>query len=126
MDRPLRTEVTATCVATGSVTKYRSIQEAARKGGFTYTSVRNCIHGLTPVHAGHTFTASSPKRKLKANNLISRVARLRNAGFRNAEIAKELEITPGTVSVYATLAKNKGLCKTWHETKEDLIFKGKC
>lgn len=123
--RPLRTPVIATCTTTGKETRFASVRAAVREGGFTYTSVRNCMHGLTPVHAGHTFRADGPMRKLKPNNLISRVAALRNKGLRNPEIAKRLEITLGTVSVYATLARNAGLCETWHETKESMDFKGR-
>lgn len=124
MQHPLRTEVKATCIADGTVTTYRSIREANKKGGFTYTSVRNSLRTGSP-HAGHKFEPIGKQRKLRAGNLVSRVAKQRNAGMTNPQIAESLGITRDTVGVYASIANKMGLTKTYREVQEDLAFSGK-
>ncbi|MGL5589049.1 MAG: NUMOD1 domain-containing DNA-binding protein [Aeromonas veronii] len=121
--RPLRTAVIATNVTTGEVIHFPSIQQAA-KGGFTYSSVRNALR-TGHTHAGFTFKPKGKLRPLKVNNLVTRVARLRNKGMRNKDIAEKLNIQRGTVGCYASIAHKMGLCLTYAETMENLECDGK-
>ncbi|MGL4755226.1 MAG: hypothetical protein ACRCXB_22940 [Aeromonadaceae bacterium] len=123
MTHPLRTAVIATNVKTGEKLHFKSIQETARSG-FTYSSVRNALR-TGHTHAGFTFKASGPQRALKVNNLIQRVANLRNKGKSNPEIAEALNIQRGTVGCYASIAHKMGLTLTYAEVQENLECDGK-
>lgn len=120
MSHPAATPVQAFNVATGEIHTYASMRQAATLGGFDYTSVKNCVQGKTPIHAGFRFKAVGEVRKTKANNLISRVAGLRRKGLTNRQIAEQLGITKNTACVYACKANNMGLCLTYWETCEKL------
>ncbi|AWH15009.1 putative HNH homing endonuclease [Aeromonas phage 85AhydR10PP] len=117
---PARTSVEATCLTTGNVAVFRSIRSCAEDGGFEYSSIRNCLHGRLKAHAGHSFRALSPLREKKQCGNIVKVAKLRNRGLSNAQIAMKLGISPKTVPVYASQAVSAGLTKTWHEVQEDM------
>lgn len=77
------------------------------------------------MHAGYTFEAKGPTRTLKRDNVHHRVARLRNKGLTNGEIAIKLGLTKGTVVVAGTIAHQMGLCGTYWETREELDCRGK-
>lgn len=121
---PLKTSVIATSIKTGDVVIYPSIRQCSERGGFEYSSVRNCLHGRQKSHAGFTFEAATPLRARKANGNIPKVAALRNRGLDNDAIAAKLGISPRTVPVYASQAVNMGLTKVWREILEDMELAG--
>lgn len=123
MPRPHKTTVIATNAKTGEVLNFPGIREAA-KNGFTYSSVRNALR-TGHTHAGFTFKSCGQMRPLKADNLINRVATLRNSGLTNPQIAARLEITISTVGCYGSIAHKMGLTKTFAEVQEDIECDGK-
>ncbi|MGL5215852.1 MAG: hypothetical protein ACRC8R_12050 [Aeromonas hydrophila] len=117
---PAKTAVVAISEATGERTHYPTIRQCAELGGFDYSSVRNVLHGRQKSHAGFKFEALTPLRQGKPNTNIVKVARLRNMGLSNAEIAERMSLKPSTIPYYAAQAVNMGLTKTYREVKEEL------
>ncbi|APU00792.1 hypothetical protein [Aeromonas phage Asp37] len=125
--QPARTAVRAICQSSGVVHEWASIRKCADEGGFDYTSVRNALTGKSKdcIHAGHKFEAVTPLRRTKPTTNVVKIAKMRNRGMGNVEIAKVLGFTTNTVAVYACHARNLGLTKTLREVREDLEFAGK-
>lgn len=124
--QPARTAVKATCLSSGKVFEWPSIRQCADDGGFDYTSIRNALTGKSKdnVHAGHRFEAATPLRQTKPTTNVVKVAKMRNKGMGNVEIAKVLGFTTSTVAVYACHARNLGLTLTLREVRENLEFAG--
>ncbi len=108
--RPQSTAVIATSMTTGEQRIYKSMTEAAEKGGFSYQYVQMATRGLIPSHGGFTFTPVSGLRPVtKLRPRIHEVAELRNSGMITKEIAKRLGIAVDTVQKYQKQAARIGL-----------------
>ncbi|APU01205.1 hypothetical protein [Aeromonas phage 32] len=105
-----RIPIIATSIRTGEPYYYRSIEEAAAKGGFTARYVGECARGVIKQHAGFTFVpvAGLPS-VVKPSPRISRIAELRNKGLTRAQIVEETGFKDATVRKYAKVAEHLGL-----------------
>lgn len=115
-----KTAVMAISLTTGERIKYETIRQCAELGGFDYSSVRNVLHGRQKSHAGFKFEALTPLRQGKPNTNIVKVARLRNMGLSNGEIAERMKLKPATIPYYAAQAVNMGLTKTYRQVQAEL------
>lgn len=108
--RPQSTAITATNKVTGEVHNYKSMVEAAEKGGFDYQMVQNCVRGLCGSHAGFTFKPVSPLREVGTlRPRVQQAAQYINQGLTHSQTAKAMGLVTGTVSVYARQARSLGL-----------------
>lgn len=108
--RPQSTAVIATNMRTGEQHLYKSMVEAAEKGGFSYQYVQMAMRGLIKNHAGFTFTPVSGVRPVtKLRPRIHEVAELRNKGMITKDIAKHLGLAVDTVQKYQKQAARIGL-----------------
>ncbi|ANZ52249.1 hypothetical protein Ahp2_67 [Aeromonas phage Ahp2] len=103
--------VTGTSLATGEVIQYPSIAAAGRDGGFDVDCIGLCVKGLARHHAGFEWVETGkPKAKAVPSKQVKVVAKLRNSGFSNREIAERTGISYGMIRVYAGRAITAGLC----------------
>ncbi|MGL4505767.1 MAG: hypothetical protein ACRCUF_08535 [Aeromonas sobria] len=117
--RPQSTAVVATSLATGEQHLYKSMIEAAEKGGFSYQYVQKCVRGQQRQHAGFTFIAVSPKRPNSTKlNRTEEAGVLRGMGMGLAAIANALKVKPETASKYIQQAARLGLCQNLKEAKQ--------
>ncbi|MGL4755335.1 MAG: hypothetical protein ACRCXB_23490 [Aeromonadaceae bacterium] len=104
--------VTGTSLATGETIHYPSIAAAGRDGGFDVDCIGLCVKGLARHHAGFEWVETGkPAAKPKASKQVKEVAKLRNAGHSNHEIAAITGISYGMIRVYAGRAITAGLCE---------------
>lgn len=103
--------IIAKSIATGEETLFKSMQEAAEKGGFHLFSMTNCVKGLQKTHAGFTFRPLCPPRQTgeKLRPRLHELASLYNKGLTRKEIAELMGLTVGTVGKYREWAGNMGL-----------------
>lgn len=102
------TPVIATCQTTGQTYHYKSITEAAIKGGFERSCVVSCVHGKQKAHGGYTFKAPS-KPSWQPSPRLVQVAEMRNAGLSNIQIAAQIGITANSVKAKACQARALGM-----------------
>ncbi|ANZ52245.1 hypothetical protein Ahp2_63 [Aeromonas phage Ahp2] len=95
------TPVTATSIATGISTNYRSISEAGEKGGFCKATITLCIRGIVPTHAGFRFTTSAKLDPPRRPELAAKVKELRAEGMSYAKIGKALGVAESTAYYHA-------------------------
>lgn len=104
------TPVIATCQTTGQTYHYKSITDAATKGGFERSCVVSCVHGKQKSHAGYTFRAPS-KPTWKPSPRLVQVSELRNQGLSNIQISALIGINAQSVKAKACQARALGLIK---------------
>lgn len=106
---PCLVPVIATSIQTGEVFHYRSMTEAAKKGGFERSCVHSCIHGQSPSHAGFTFVTKAVLRPQRAPTVHYRIAALLNEGKTREETAEILGVKVKTIRSRLPIARRMGL-----------------
>ena len=108
--RPQSTAIIATNKATGEEHHYKSMVEAAEKGGFDYQMVQNCVRRLCGSHAGFTFVPVGPLRNVGTlRPRVQEAAKFLNQGLTHSQTAKAMGLSVGTISVYARQARSLGV-----------------
>lgn len=108
-----RIPIIATSIATGEPYYYRSIEEAAAKGGFTARYVGECARGLISHHAGFTFApVDGLPEVVKPSPRLLPIAALRNQGLTAKQIAEATGLKLETVRRYGKQAERLGLITT--------------
>ncbi|MGL5483812.1 MAG: RNA polymerase sigma factor [Aeromonas veronii] len=117
---PTSTAIRGTRIHKGvkHVVEYPSIVAAA-EGGFSTYAIRQAVRGRQSHHAGYKWEALTPIKE-SIPPRTAEVARLRNEGKTNEEIAAIMGITVGHVSCRASRAVSMGLTKTFARVRRDL------
>ncbi|MGL4755229.1 MAG: hypothetical protein ACRCXB_22955 [Aeromonadaceae bacterium] len=108
---PKRTAIVVKCLHSGREYRYRSMQEAANKGGFEYTGVVNCVLGKQEAHSGHSFHRLEPAPYTPPPRVVE-ASKLHNEGLKVKEIAERMGILYKSASTLVVHGRKLGLINT--------------
>ncbi|AWH15010.1 hypothetical protein [Aeromonas phage 85AhydR10PP] len=102
----------ATCLTTGTITRFQSITEAEMEG-YSADCIGHCLAARARQHAGHAWEEEGKGKPVpRPSPKMEEVAAYRNNGLRNKQIAALMGIKEKTVRVYAGRCIQAGLIES--------------
>ncbi|MGL4506714.1 MAG: hypothetical protein ACRCUF_13365 [Aeromonas sobria] len=106
---------------TGAIVRFSSITEAEMQG-FSSDCIGHCLRGRAQTHAGYRWEEEGKGKPVPtASPQMEVVAKYRNAGLKNRQIATLMGIQEKTVRCYAGRCINAGMIEsqaikgTWND-----------